>query len=115
MRRQDLQDKEQSRAAVRQVADEYLSDSNITSVGVGYKVTDGKRTKTLSLQFTVGTKFGPEGLEAAATRPIPPRSRPTGSPSRQTSSNALSSSSRPPSYPSRRLFASSAWTRCSRA
>jgi endonuclease G len=57
--------------AVRQVADEYLDDPNINSVGVGYKETDGERTDELVLQFTVGTKFGPEALEAAPTREIP--------------------------------------------
>ena len=71
MRKRDLNDKAAVQAAVRQVADEYLPDPNINSVGVGYKVTDGKRTQTLALQFTVGQKFAPEALEAVETRPIP--------------------------------------------
>jgi endonuclease G len=71
MRPSDLQDKAAIQAAVRQVADEYLKDPNITSVGVGYKTVDGQRTDTLALQFTVGQKFAPEALEAAPTRPIP--------------------------------------------
>ena len=71
MEKSDLQDKDAVQAAVRQVADEYLPDPNINSVGVGYKVTDGKRTNELALQFTVGQKFAPEALEAIATRPIP--------------------------------------------
>jgi endonuclease G, mitochondrial len=58
-------------AAVRQVADDYLDDDNINSVGVGYKETDGERTEELVLQFTVGQKFGLEALEAAPTREIP--------------------------------------------
>lgn len=60
-------------AAVRQVADEYLADPNITSVGLGYELKDGKRTDRLSLQFTVGQKIAPEALGAAPTRPIPER------------------------------------------
>ncbi|MEK6274337.1 MAG: DNA/RNA non-specific endonuclease [Actinomycetota bacterium] len=71
MRKSDLKDKQKLQAAVRQVADEYLADPNITSVGVGYKVKGGKRTNRLSLQFTVGTKIGLEALSAAATRAIP--------------------------------------------
>jgi len=70
---QDLRDKAAVQAAVRQVADEYLADPNITSVGLGYKVTDGKRTDRLSLQFTVGQKIGLEALETAPTRRIPDR------------------------------------------
>jgi endonuclease G, mitochondrial len=71
MRKSDLKDKAKVQAAVRQVADEYLDDPNITSVGVGFKEVDGKRTEQLSLQFTVGTKIAPEALEAAPTREIP--------------------------------------------
>jgi endonuclease G, mitochondrial len=71
MRERDLTDKRAIQAAVRQVADDYLKDPNITSVGVGHKITDGKRTGELALQFTVGQKLAPEALEAVATRPIP--------------------------------------------
>lgn len=71
MEKSDLESKDAIQAAVRQVADEYLQDPNINSVGVGYKVTDGKQTNELALQFTVGQKFAPEALEAIATRPIP--------------------------------------------
>jgi endonuclease G len=71
MRKRDLKDKRAIQAAVRQVADDYLQDPNINSIGVGYKVTDGKRTNELALQFTVGQKIAPEGLEAVATRAIP--------------------------------------------
>lgn len=67
----ELTDKAAAQAAVRQVADEYLNDPNITSVGIGYKVVDGKPTDELALQFTVGEKIAPEGLEAVGTRPIP--------------------------------------------
>ena len=51
-------------AAVRQVAEEYLEDPNITSVGVGYRVKGGRRTRELALQFTVDQKFAPETLDA---------------------------------------------------
>ena len=84
MHERDLGDPE-VQAAVRQVADDYLDDANINSVGVGYKETDGERTEELVLQFTVGQKFAPEALEAAPTRAIPKPSRPTGSRSRPTS------------------------------
>ncbi|MDX6623996.1 MAG: endonuclease mitochondrial [Solirubrobacterales bacterium] len=67
----DLTDKAAVQAAVRQVADEYLRDPNVTSVGIGYKVKDGKRTDELALQFTVGKKVGLEQLEGIRTRPIP--------------------------------------------
>jgi hypothetical protein len=71
MRKRDLKDKSGVEAAVRQVADEYLRDPNVNSVGVGYKIADGKPTETLALQFSVGRKFAPEALEAVETRPIP--------------------------------------------
>ncbi len=71
MTEHELTDKAAVQAAVRQVADEYLRDPNVTSVGIGYKVKEGKQTDELALQFTVGQKIAPEGLEAAATRPIP--------------------------------------------
>jgi endonuclease G, mitochondrial len=67
----ELDEKEALQAAVRHVADEYLSDPNITSVGIGYKMVGGQRTNTLTLQFTVGQKIAPEALETAGTRPIP--------------------------------------------
>lgn len=71
MKKSDLENKAAVQAAVRQVADEYLVDENINSVGIGYKVKDGQRTDELALQFTVDQKFAPEALEAAPTRAIP--------------------------------------------
>src|SRR4051812_44693733 len=71
MRKRDLKDKDAVQAAVRKVADEYLEDPNINSVGVGYRVQNGERTGALALQFPVGRKFAPEGLQAVATHPIP--------------------------------------------
>ncbi|BDU06765.1 DNA/RNA non-specific endonuclease [Nocardia cyriacigeorgica] len=49
----------------------YLDDPNITSIGVGYKITDGERTDTVSLQFTVGRKVALERLESLGTTAIP--------------------------------------------
>ena len=61
MRKRDLQSNAAAvKAAVRQVADEYLQDPNINSVGVGHKVKDGRKTDDLVLQFTVGQKVAPE-------------------------------------------------------
>lgn len=56
---------------VRQEADRFLKDGNITSVGVGYKISDGKKTRQLSIQFTVAQKVGLEGLEALGTEELP--------------------------------------------
>ncbi len=56
---------------VRANAESFLADPNITSVGIGYKSTGGKRTKQISLQFTVGEKVRPEALGALGTTPIP--------------------------------------------
>ena len=71
MRKRDLQDRAKIEAAVHKVAEEYLKDPNITSVGVGYKIVDGKPTDELALQFTVSTKFEPQTLVVEPTRPIP--------------------------------------------
>jgi endonuclease G len=71
MRKRDLKDKGRIQAAVRQVAEKYLRDPNVNSVGVGYKMAGGKRTDTIALQFTVGRKFAPQELEAVETQPIP--------------------------------------------
>jgi endonuclease G len=71
MRKRDLKHKAQVQAAVRHVADRYLRDPNINSVGIGYKLQAGKPTGKLALQFTVGQKLAPEALETVATQPIP--------------------------------------------
>jgi endonuclease G len=71
VRKRDLQDRAKIEAAVQKVADEYLKDPNITSVGIGYKVVEGERTDELALQFTVSSKFEPQTLEGRRTRPIP--------------------------------------------
>jgi endonuclease G, mitochondrial len=72
MRKRDLQQNADAvKAAVRQVADEYLTDPNINSVGVGHRLKDGKRTDDLVLQFTVGQKVAPEAVRDMDSREIP--------------------------------------------
>src|SRR5574339_102601 len=56
---------------VRTQGSDYLKDPNITSVGIGYKNKDGKPTKELAVQFTVGRKVQPEDLERLGTKSIP--------------------------------------------
>ncbi|HSF51765.1 MAG TPA: DNA/RNA non-specific endonuclease [Nitrososphaeraceae archaeon] len=56
---------------VRTQGSHYLKDPNITSVGIGYKNKDGKPTKELAVQFTVGKKVQPEDLERLGTKCIP--------------------------------------------
>src|SRR5688572_23346912 len=56
---------------VRTEGSDYLKDPNITSVGIGYKNKDGKPTKELAVQFTVGKKAKPEDLEHLGTKSIP--------------------------------------------
>ncbi len=64
---------EKLRHYVRTTGPSFLEDKNITSIGIGYKVKDGRRTRELCVQFTVGSK--PEssgvGLEDLDTSPIP--------------------------------------------
>ena len=53
------------RQFIRTQGENYLQDPNISSIGIGYKVTDGRRTPELSVQFTVNEKHSaPEALEA---------------------------------------------------
>ena len=50
----------------------HLDDPNVVSVGLGYKVTGGRWTPELAVQFTVREKRGePEVLAALGTTPIP--------------------------------------------
>ena len=74
MRKGDLKDKGAVQAAVRQVA-EGVPARRRTSTRSAWATPSkaGKRTRRLALQFTVGRKLAPEQLEAARTRPIPPR------------------------------------------
>jgi endonuclease G len=50
----------------------HLDDPNVASIGLGYKVTGGRPTAELSVQFTVEEKrVGPEALAALGTHPVP--------------------------------------------
>ena len=49
----------------------YLEDPNISSIGVGRKLVDGKPTGEISLQFTVDEKAAPEALDELNTTLIP--------------------------------------------
>ncbi|MFD7135090.1 DNA/RNA non-specific endonuclease [Streptomyces sp. NPDC059894] len=59
------------RRYIRTRGPELLEDPNITSVGIGHKVTAGRRGEQVALQFTVGSKVEPEALEGLDTAPIP--------------------------------------------
>jgi endonuclease G len=56
---------------VRQKAQAYLRLPNVTSVGVGHRVKDGKRTDELAIQFTVARKLSPEALVAEGLEALP--------------------------------------------
>lgn len=56
---------------VRSQAKTFLGKPNINSVGIGYKISGGKRTKQLSIQFTVDEKIALEGLESIGAEEIP--------------------------------------------
>jgi endonuclease G, mitochondrial len=61
------------RQFIRTKGADYLQDPNISSIGIGYKVTDGRRTPELSVQFTVNEKHSaPDALEALGTSALPP-------------------------------------------
>ncbi|CCH87939.1 DNA/RNA non-specific endonuclease [Modestobacter italicus] len=60
------------RQFIRTKGEDYLRDPNITSIGIGYKVTDGRRTPELSVQFTVNEKrSAPDALRALGTAAVP--------------------------------------------
>ncbi|AZM88580.1 DNA/RNA non-specific endonuclease [Streptomyces sp. W1SF4] len=70
----DAQDKIVSSAKrfIRTHGSGYLKDPNISSIGIGYKETNGKRGKELTLQFTVDSKVQPEVMRSLGTAEIPP-------------------------------------------
>lgn len=59
------------RAWIRRYGRLYLTDPNITSVGVGHRVRDGRRTEELCIQFTVARKLTPEQIGNSPTRKLP--------------------------------------------
>ena len=58
-------------ALLRKKGQQFLENKNVTSVGVGFKVKDGKRTDQLCIQYTVEKKLSLEGLEAAGIEKLP--------------------------------------------
>jgi len=60
------------RQFIRTKGEGYLRDPNISSIGIGYKVTDGEQTPEISVQFTVNEKHAaPEALVALGTTSVP--------------------------------------------
>lgn len=59
------------RRFIRAHGADYLTNPNVSSIGVGYKQTDGQPTGEVSLQFTVDEKVEPERLESLGTTAIP--------------------------------------------
>ncbi|MFI9009203.1 DNA/RNA non-specific endonuclease [Actinosynnema sp. NPDC053489] len=59
------------RRFVRSRGSDYLRDPNVSSIGVGYKVVDGRTTGEVALQFTVRQKAEPEALRALGTALLP--------------------------------------------
>jgi endonuclease G, mitochondrial len=56
---------------IRKESAHFLQQENITSVGIGYKIKDGKPTKELSIQFTVGQKVALEEIGSIGAVKIP--------------------------------------------
>ncbi|NEA65349.1 DNA/RNA non-specific endonuclease [Streptomyces sp. SID12488] len=56
---------------IRVQGPDLLKDPNVSSVGIGQKITGGARGKQVVLQFTVKSKAEPEALEALGTTRIP--------------------------------------------
>jgi endonuclease G len=56
---------------IRTKGEAYLSDPNISSIGIGYKITDKETTSDLSIQFTVNEKLEAEQLETLGSKLIP--------------------------------------------
>ncbi|QFZ18172.1 DNA/RNA non-specific endonuclease [Saccharothrix syringae] len=49
----------------------YLRDPNVSSIGIGYKVSGGRTTAEVAIQFTVRQKAEPEDLGALGTALLP--------------------------------------------
>jgi endonuclease G, mitochondrial len=62
---------ESLKSFVRKESIHSLQQENITSIGIGYKIKDGKLTKELSIQFTVGQKVSLEEIERIGAVKIP--------------------------------------------
>lgn len=55
------------RRLLRARGESLVSLPNVTSVGIGYKLKDGKRSDELAVQFSVSRKIAPEGPPACST------------------------------------------------
>lgn len=58
-------------ALLRRKAQPWLRLPNVTSVGVGRRIRDGRQTDELVIQFTVERKLAPETLESAGIPKLP--------------------------------------------
>lgn len=56
---------------IRENASNFLKDSNISSVGIGFKISKNIESETLSIQFTVDQKLETDMLETIGTTAIP--------------------------------------------
>lgn len=59
------------KAFVRREGPRFLKQENVTSIGIGRKIKDGVATAEICVQFTVGKKVAPEGLEAIGAEELP--------------------------------------------
>jgi endonuclease G, mitochondrial len=59
------------RRFVRTKGADYLRDPNVSSIGIGYKVSGGEPTDEIAIQFTVRQKAEPEALRALGTALLP--------------------------------------------
>jgi endonuclease G len=62
---------EQLKQYVRAHAEGFLNDPNISSIGIGYKKTEGKETPELAIQFSVHSKVRPEDVSTLGSSMIP--------------------------------------------
>jgi endonuclease G, mitochondrial len=59
---------EKLRRYIRLEGEKHLADPNVTSIGIGYKQTEGKKPGALCIQFTVGKKLSRDTVELEALR-----------------------------------------------
>ncbi len=56
---------------IRTEGSKYLKDHNVSSIGIGYRIKDGKPTKEIAIQFTVRQKAATDMLESLKTEALP--------------------------------------------
>ncbi|QLH05938.1 DNA/RNA non-specific endonuclease [Nitrosopumilus ureiphilus] len=59
------------RSFIRTEGSKYLKDGNVSSIGIGYQIKDGKPTKEIAIQFTVKKKATTDMLESLNTTLLP--------------------------------------------